>query len=86
MAVYTVNTTVAQDTAVDYLLIKENVLRVAAGQSTLTKPQFVDLVFDQKCLDLVRQAQNTKMNDRVTRYQAVSPATAASADAILGVS
>lgn len=86
MAVYSVNTTVAQDTALDYLLVKENARRAAASLPSITKAQFVDLIFDLTCLDRVNQARAIKQQDRISAYLSASAATAASADSILGVS
>jgi hypothetical protein len=86
MAVYTVNTTVPQDTALDYLLIKENGLRAARNLDPLTKPQFVDVIFEQKFLELTRQAANARMSDRVQAYQAAAPEAVVAADTALGVS
>lgn len=42
MAAYTYNTTAAEETALDYLLARENERRARAGQGVITKAQLFD--------------------------------------------
>lgn len=85
MAAYTINTSNAQEIAIDYLFARENLARQRQGQNQITRNQFVNGMFDKLFNDAVNQAKSVRMSERYNALQQANQATLDQIDSTLGI-